>query len=358
MKENNINKNDSQNKDNDQELANRKAVNHFKTKEGKATFNKRLVSSIVMLVILVFYLAAGGIYSYMNYLKNIDIASYFSILISLVICGAAIFEMNKATGFNKIYQQIPLILISLVLYLYPISTTLYNFSFYKNLNLNEWLNSWHILVLFLLTFFIYAILGYFKKGITMTNIMMNYIVMIIIVVAFKTFSITSMDLLKSGNKPIFSFNTIVWIWLMIIFGDSFAYIGGMLFGKTKLAPKISPSKSWEGAGIGLSAAFLIGLVYVFIFYFVDPLNNFKPLNVGIDWVASEWLRIVLYLLLAIIFPLIGMFGDLLFSWIKRSVNIKDYSNLIPGHGGVLDRLDSIIVSLFVLFPIILIIPVK
>jgi phosphatidate cytidylyltransferase len=114
---------------------------------------------------------------------------------------------------------------------------------------------------------------------------------------------------------------LVYLLLIVVLTDTFALFIGSLIGKHKLASNISPNKTWEGSIAGSIVATSIAS----IFYS----NVIATVNVKI---------IALTLLLSII----GQFGDLLFSKIKRENKIKDFSNLIPGHGGVLDRIDSLI----------------
>ncbi len=109
--------------------------------------------------------------------------------------------------------------------------------------------------------------------------------------------------------------------LIFILTDTFALFSGMAFGKHKLIPHVSPNKTWEGS-IGGTFIATIG-VSIFYHYLVSP----------VTW------KIVLGIL---ILSVMGQIGDLIFSKIKRENNIKDFSNLIPGHGGILDRLDSTI----------------
>ena len=104
--------------------------------------------------------------------------------------------------------------------------------------------------------------------------------------------------------------------------DIFAYTGGMMIGKHKVT-KISPNKSWEGYIIGS----LMGTFIMTVFY---------TTLIGVQ--TDIWIVIGIILLMTIF----GQIGDLFFSAIKRQHNIKDFSKLIPGHGGVLDRLDSLI----------------
>lgn len=109
--------------------------------------------------------------------------------------------------------------------------------------------------------------------------------------------------------------------------DSGAYFIGCRFGKHKLAPVISPNKSIEGVVGGVATAVVGMLVYTCIMQFV-----FKcQVNYGFALVYG------------VLDSLAGVFGDLCFSVIKRQTGIKDYGNLIPGHGGVLDRFDSMLI---------------
>ena len=110
-------------------------------------------------------------------------------------------------------------------------------------------------------------------------------------------------------------------------GDGGAYFVGILFGKHKLAPVISPKKTIEGAIGGIVCSTLVTLLMC-LFY-----NSIS---------ASFYVNIVALTLLTPVFTVVGIFGDLIASYIKRSCNIKDYGNLIPGHGGIMDRFDSIL----------------
>jgi len=116
---------------------------------------------------------------------------------------------------------------------------------------------------------------------------------------------------------------VIFLFMITIITDSFAYFGGRLIGKNKLLEVISPKKTWEGTIIGS----LVG-TFVCTVYYLTVINP--------DVSIFAILVVVLFL------SLVGQFGDLFFSAIKRKYNVKDFSNIMPGHGGVLDRLDSII----------------
>ncbi|MBR1692907.1 MAG: phosphatidate cytidylyltransferase [Lachnospiraceae bacterium] len=125
-------------------------------------------------------------------------------------------------------------------------------------------------------------------------------------------------------------NGIYIVWLIFISSwmcDTSAYAVGMLIGKHKMAPKLSPKKSVEGGIGGIVGAALLGCLYGWILQ-----------NMGIMEVRSFWV----YPLIAGVGGAISQLGDLAASAVKRNYDIKDYGNLIPGHGGILDRFDSVI----------------
>lgn len=108
--------------------------------------------------------------------------------------------------------------------------------------------------------------------------------------------------------------------------DAFALFGGMLFGKHKVAPEVSPNKTIEGCISGAVFSVVTGLLFYFILR------------------ASYDIPLVCCMVTALISSTFGQFGDLAASLIKRMTGVKDYSNLIPGHGGVMDRMDSLLFS--------------
>ena len=116
----------------------------------------------------------------------------------------------------------------------------------------------------------------------------------------------------------FEGNLIYIIFLISFINDTFAYIVGKTFKGPLITPKISPKKTWSGTIF----SFLLSLI----------LFNFFGFNIFYSFILS----ISLFL------------GDIYFSYVKRSINIKDFSNLIPGHGGILDRMDSLFFLPFII----------
>lgn len=116
---------------------------------------------------------------------------------------------------------------------------------------------------------------------------------------------------------------VIYLFVISIVTDTYALIGGKLIGHHKLLENISPKKTWEGLVIGTIFGVLIGAVFYYI-----TIND----NVNLLYLIGG----------TTLLSLIGQFGDLVFSSIKRLYGKKDFSDIMPGHGGILDRLDSFI----------------
>ncbi|MBU0472688.1 MAG: phosphatidate cytidylyltransferase [Bacteroidetes bacterium] len=138
------------------------------------------------------------------------------------------------------------------------------------------------------------------------------------IVAIREFYASGMQEYANGGFIIISILITLWM------TDSAAYFIGTAFGKHKLFPRVSPKKSWEGAiaGFVFAAISLIVLKFVLLTFL-------------------NWIDIFAF---TIIIGIFGQIGDLIESLIKRDADVKDSSNLIPGHGGILDRFDSLLFS--------------
>ena len=140
----------------------------------------------------------------------------------------------------------------------------------------------------------------------------------------------SLNLLRhSGHNMLLSAMALVWA------ADVFAYFGGKAWGRRKLAPNISPGKSWAGAYTGAVGVVVVAIVWVW----ADQILNVSvPSIYSVLWGRHQWLALA---------PLLGLVamsvvGDLVESLVKRSAGMKDSSQLLPGHGGVLDRVDALL----------------
>lgn len=134
---------------------------------------------------------------------------------------------------------------------------------------------------------------------------------------------------RTGFRPLLSRNLLGFYFLVIMGSDVAAYYGGKLFGRNKLAPNISPGKTWEGAIAGMLASLLLAAAAHYWFFFNLPLKFALPL--------------------AALMNVIGVLGDLTESALKRSAGAKDTAQILPGHGGVLDRIDSLLFNAPVIY---------
>ena len=128
--------------------------------------------------------------------------------------------------------------------------------------------------------------------------------------------------LRTGFNPTLSAHLLSFFFLVLMGSDTGAYYVGRAFGKHKLAPTISPGKTWEGVVGGVLAALAMAALAHFWFFHELPLKYILPL--------------------AVIMTVVGILGDLSESALKRGAGAKDAANILPGHGGILDRLDSLL----------------
>lgn len=251
---------------------------------GSENLKKRIISAIVMILIVLPLIVFGGLY----------------LKIGTVVLGAcSMYELLKQKNNMPLFIKI-ISIISVMLVIYFSNS----FSIFSNL--------YFFPILFLL-FFISVVFIEEKEKYNLSDAL--YVIGSII---FISISFIAFNMIR--EKSIFYF---VYIILIATMTDTFALFGGTLFGKHKLCPKISPNKTIEGSVIGTIFGVFISVLFI---VFTCKLN----------------INIFVLILITLLLSIIGQFGDLFFSSIKRSFNIKDFSNLIPGHGGILDRLDSLI----------------
>lgn len=232
---------------------------------------------------------------------------FYGLITFFLIIGA--YECVKIMKFDStLYKWLVLPLVALVYYKF--STRFFGFGFYYNFNLSEVL-ALSLILIAVITLFRFANELYYDEG------------KLIFTVIY-----TALPFGFALGLPKYSINDNSFSWevfllfVLIWSSDSFAYFTGRLFGKHKMAPKISPKKTWEGFAGGVFFTLILG-------YFIE--QKFPDLR-------GNW--IVVGLLVSIFAPL----GDLVESQLKRTFGVKDSGNIIPGHGGVLDRLDSFIIA--------------
>ncbi len=156
---------------------------------------------------------------------------------------------------------------------------------------------------------------------------MFYMVVPLSLFPFSAYSIEGLPAIIQQERFIFSPAIVIGFFLLVWANDTGAYLVGITFGRHRLFERISPKKSWEGFFGGLIIAIVAA------------------------WFLAGWLGVVdrrEWIIVAVIVSVLGTFGDLVESMLKRSCNVKDSGSILPGHGGFLDRFDSTLIA----FPVV------
>ena len=261
---------------------------------------KRVLSAIIMILIFVPLLFIGGI--------------PFAILMTVLALGA----MHELMVIREKKKEFPT-LIKIIAYLLT--------AFSLVLTYNQDLFSFKIsyqLISFIILLFLLPILLKNKKEM---NYDINDALYLIGSLLFINLSFNLILVIRN-----YSLYYLIYLLLITVITDTFALITGIYVGKNKLSPTISPKKTIEGFIGGV----LMGTFVSSVFYYT---------------VIDSGISLAILILTTLFLAVVGELGDLVFSSIKRTFNVKDFSNIMPGHGGILDRLDSLI---FVILAFILV----
>ncbi|AGJ90766.1 phosphatidate cytidylyltransferase [Mycoplasma putrefaciens] len=321
----------------------------IKAKKPKSNLQLRVISSVFLVGFLAVYLTFPIIYNIgVNHRWNSNsllTLNIISLLLSSLILFLSVRELLVAFKINFKKERLLIETFTVLLLWIPFIDKDKNtlvFSLIQNVKY------WNLFVVLILVVYICIVclilIKYFNKQ--KSEIAKILLITFIMVLALKSFNILGFYLWKpQDDKQVFlffGFTSIIWIWLTIILTDTFAYLFGSRFGKHKLAPNISPKKSWEGAIAGFVCSVVFNLTWVLLLYFNQKTRIYAPFAGFFKLVFNDRIApvVLFYVFFTILVSILSQLGDLLFSWIKRSIQIKDFSNLIPGHGGILDRLDS------------------
>lgn len=250
----------------------------------------RIISAIIMILIIIPLVVIGGL--------------PFRVLAILL----AILGLKELIDLRKKESNIPIIM-EIISYLFVILLiALGNNYYFKDYSL-----TYQIFIILFLVFLLPLVLINNNEKYNIKDALYLMASTLFLAISFNTF------ILIENAGVVY----IIYIALISIMTDTFAYAGGNLIGKHKLCPKISPNKTIEGAIIGS----LVGTIIPVMFYNIIITSNDNMLVI---------------ILITLLLSVVGQLGDLVFSTIKRYYKVKDYSKIIPGHGGILDRLDSLI----------------
>lgn len=230
---------------------------------------------------------------------------YFGIF--LIIVFFSLREFYQLAGLDG---MIPLKTLGTV-----IGVSVFSLSFFIS---QETLDSRYYFLIFPLIAFVYVIKLYKKtEQKPFTNIAFTFLGVFYVAVPFALLNVATFE------EGYYNYEIILGSMLILWASDTGAYFAGTLFGKHRLFERISPKKSWEGFWGGAALAMVI--TYILTLYF-------HSLSL-VDW-----------LIVSIIIIIGGTFGDLVESLLKRSIEIKDSGDSLPGHGGFLDRFDGLLIS--------------
>ncbi len=238
----------------------------------------------------------------------------------ILFCGLlGVLALKEIVDLRKPAKPLPkmIFLLNVLLLILPINSFLLKEEIFLNLD-------FHLMILTFLGLLIPCLI--YKKEIYSTNDAFYFFGTLL----FLEIVLNCVILIRFYNLW-----NMVYLLFIAIFTDVFAYLIGKKIGRIKCSPNISPNKTWEGCIAGV----IMGVFISSLFYFF--LIGDLPL-----------LKLIVF---TTILSITGIIGDLVFSKIKRENNRKDFSNLIPGHGGILDRLDSfifIVLTYVLLFGII------
>lgn len=251
---------------------------------------KRVISAVVALLILVPIFYVGGI------------------IFDLAVIALALLGLREFLKVKETKKQIP----SFISFISYIILTLILIS---SLNVSKmvFMVDYRILSALFLVFLLPAILYHDRSKYSITDAFYLIGGVFFLAISFSILIvIRNMDL-----------NLIIYLFLITIMTDTYAYIIGMLIGKHKLLEDVSPNKTWEG----MIAGTVFGTLIATMFYIT---------------VIDPYINLLLIISVTLFLSILGQLGDLVFSSIKRYFGKKDFSNIMPGHGGILDRFDSII----------------
>ena len=184
------------------------------------------------------------------------------------------------------------------------------------LHINEKMSYFTINLVLAFTFLLFAVELFRSKEISFINIGATIFGVIYIALPLSLLTLLALD-----SNNLYSYNLTLSMFILVWLSDVGGYIIGVNFGKHKLLERISPKKTWEG----VVGSLLLCIIGSFVLHQFIPIMNIN-----------------LWLTFSIIVCVSSVIGDLIESMLKRSVNIKDSGNILPGHGGILDRFDSVL----------------
>lgn len=299
-----------------------------------------------------------GVIMFITLVPLFILGDYFFFALILFICGVSTYEIIKAPQNETKKYDIWVYIVTYFVIFGSLLLLLVSNNYNSGQSLYNLINGFsHVeisLSIGTLIILPYLILTILDKKFSITDALYFICFDVILILGFSSLLflryVPINDFIKGnatseiGLSVRFGTSLCVLLYLLIgvCFNDIFAYFTGVLFGKHKMCPNISPKKTWEGFIGGIVLSFIFSFLFAFLLaYFDYPIVSCLAL--------SKTYNIVI---LSFIMPLVATLGDLVFSSIKRHYNVKDFGTILKSHGGALDRLDSILISSIVISCII------
>ncbi len=293
-------------------------------------YKKEVISFLLLFLIVPFFLIPG-------LTKVIDgtFIEVWDILFSVVLLGALAYVIYELISFTLLDADSNIFNLAVFLLLGFLYGLIYSyFAFQYVLDYNQMFDIESFLMILLIAFVVNNLILTILPNINLSK-QLTFATVISLVTSFFVFLLFA--------TIYYSFAIIFLVVVMTSISDMSAYFFGKKFGKRKVVPTISPNKTLEGFIGGALTTFAFGLIWYFITIFPDYSINY------IIGTFPKWVPIIVILLVMFAAPL----GDLFFSKIKRAHNIKDFGNVIPTHGGILDRIDSHIFTINLAIPVLI-----
>ena len=309
--------------------------------EIKHSLKKRVITALIFAAIALPCLIFGG-------------WLFFGFVVVLtIISGYELVNVQRFEGKLKI-----------IVFAFTIVLLLFitNYIFFRNnwtlIKANEPVDAWEFVfngfdnvevssMLIITVSMVFFVISFANEKFTLFHVFYFITMVIVMALGLQSFlylRFSPFDAWQKANPTYFnssSFNYLESLLLVLylaigtMMNDIGAYFIGILFGRHKLNPRISPKKTWEGFIGGIVISAICSVLFALIMALVGkPILPRFALNEQFYWVP----------IISIMMPLAGVIGDFVFSSIKRHAGVKDFSNLLPGHGGMLDRLDSLLFS--------------
>jgi len=255
-------------------------------------------------------------------------SEYFSLLIGLITLLAA-WEWTNLIGINSLFKR-GLFLVTLIL---PMAWMHFWTQFlevaaqildWPDIRTYSGVLEWLVIPPVLFWILSMILIRNTPAGVLQLEMKKRYKALIGWLVLFATWMFLSRLRAFYGSEMTLYFLVLIWV------ADIAAYFAGKKFGKTKLSPEISPGKTVQGMYGALIAGGVWAAAFIGYYGYHD---------------GFVWMRITDFILLSVLTVLISIYGDLFFSVVKRQRGVKDTGSILPGHGGILDRIDSLIAAI-------------